>query len=197
MGQLSEPPPEPPRTYVDLGVVLARQRGRRTLRSVASDCGLRSSSSLQRYESGRPMPRDVARALDEYYEMSGWLVDAVSRLEVTAGRWLPRVACTTFVHTWPEEHQGWVWIGLRADPARVGRLHLVRLRWGPWRQDLRIPLKMDGEALTTGKGKDLSGRTVPFHLEVDHAVVATFGVDAPPEDLAARDISLGWEFMEP
>lgn len=182
-----------PESYLDLGLLLRQVRGRRSLRRVAQECGIRSSSALNRYENGVPLPADVAEALDSYYGLDGRLSDSVARIELTSARpWSPSDSAQFFVHRWAPSHQGQVWIALIPGPASALRPYEVDLHWGPWSQSLRLQVPVDGMALTTGKSIDHDGVAVSFHLRVNQRIRAAFGIDVPPLHLQIRDISRGW-----
>ncbi|MFI7521354.1 helix-turn-helix domain-containing protein [Micromonospora globbae] len=156
----------------EIGAVLKRLRGRRSLRDMAEAARI-SKSSLSRYENGAPVPLHLASVLDHVYSAQGWIEAAVR----SSGRdrwdpWRTDEASSMHVHTWPANYAGSVSIHVRPAPANVGRTHHLRLAWGPWRALMTLPVPRPGLQLTTGKSRDEVA--VPCQLDCDPPAHALF-----------------------
>lgn len=187
--------PDLPSTWSAFGHELAGLRAakRLTQREVAgASDGQISKSSLQRYEQGEPLPWEKAAVLDSIYACRGWVTAGVAHLAAASWKWRPGTAGTFFVHRWPAEVSGWVWIAVLPEPRAADQPHALLLRWGPWSRQVREPLPAAGLALCTGKDADGDGRAAPCHVTSNRRVSVLFGVHRPPPELRAIDIRDGW-----
>lgn len=187
--------PDLPSTWSAFGHELAGLRAakRLTQREVAgASDGQISKSSLQRYEQGEPLPWEKAAVLDSIYACRGWATAGVAHLAAASWKWRPGTADTFFVHRWPAEVSGWVWIGVLPEPRAADQPHALSLRWGPWSRQVREPVPAAGLALCTGKDVDEDGRAVPCQVTSSRKVYVLFGVHRPPPELRSIDIRDGW-----
>jgi len=191
-----QPLPELPGTYPDLGHILHKLRGGRSLREAAQQThGAVSRSALQRYEQGERLPLEKASALDQLYKTDGWVAAAVAQLELPAWRWPQIPAASQVAHRWPATWAGWVWVAVRPNTGAAGKVHQLRCRWGPWVCAVTAEISDLGIALLTGKASE--EQSVIFVLTCDRLVRVMFGVGSPDNAITTLDISRDWTWWEP
>jgi hypothetical protein len=95
----------------------------------------------------------------------------------------------THHHTWPNSHSGRVWIRIRPTPASDGQVHVIALRWGPWRRDVVAAVSAQGLTLMTTKAQEEVA--VPLTVRVDPGALVTFGMNES-DDRSAISIDEDW-----
>ena len=140
-----------------------------------------SKSALHRYESGGPLPVEVARLVDRAFTLDGWCEAAATRL--AAPGWRPRLnefPGLVHQHRWEPSFAGTVWVLLR--PTEISRTHEVQcaFSWGPWRAVTSITVPDAGVYVFTGKDLDV-GQAPLCTLTTSLPVYAYWGAGVPPE----------------
>lgn len=82
-----------------------------------------------------------------------------------------------------------MWIWVRPASAHVGRVHDIRIRWGPWRQNVTRALGREGLTLLTGKGKD--DVAITCEVMLDQTGLVLFGTGGVTDGLT-EDVRDGW-----
>jgi len=165
----------------DLGTLLIALRGDKGLREAAARIGV-PKSTLWRWENTGRVPSRKAQLLDDAYGCGREFVEAVVRLRQRV--WNPYYgenAEPHHAHRWPAEYSGQVWIWVRPASAHVGRVHDIRIRWGPWRQNVTRALGREGLTLLTGKGKD--DVAITCEVMLDQTGLVLFGTGGVTDGL--------------
>ena len=188
--------------WVEFGASLQRFRKGTSLQKLAS-CERNqgrdsvSRAQLSRYERGEILPKIWrAKHLDLLYEADGWVEMTLANLwdkRWDPWRHTPTAPAKSYVHRWPPDYSGPVWIRLAPTASSVGKEHQVILTWGPWTALVNTSLPQDGIYLTTGKAKDDETSTaVAIETTCDQPVFALFGSGTPDGTAEIIDIRQNW-----
>lgn len=92
----------------------------------------------------------------------------------TKERYRPR-----WVHAFPAEHGGEVWLRVRPHPDHEDEPHRFTVRWGGWKEGREaVRPRREGVAYWFTKQRD--GQSFPLTVEVDPPASVTFGTDYLP-----------------
>ena len=188
--------------WAEFGASLQRFRKGTSLQALAN-CERNQSrngvsrAQLSRYERGEILPKIWrAKHLDLLYEANGWVEMTLANL--WDNRWDPwrhsQTAPTkSYVHRWPPDYSGPVWIRMAPTASSVDEEHHIVLMWGPWTAFVTTSLPQDGIYLTTGKAKDDETSTsVVIEMTSNQPVFALFGSGTPDSAAQIIDIRRNW-----
>lgn len=184
-----------PRNDQELGEALRRLRGSRSLRDLAE--AVRSSrSALSRMETGQQrMSPELAKCLDSELGASGFLFAALRNLQ--RGSWSPwgtDQPTNRYVHAWPAEFAGQVWVAIQPELENVSIIHDVMFNWGPWKFHDALTIDRNGAALITDKALDETRAAIIVACNLP--VFVDFGMHEPPEGFSEIDIRWRWRRRE-
>lgn len=176
-----------------------RQNRRWSLRSMEArqrEAGdfFASRSQLSKYESGKMLPSlAVAEKLDRLYAGRSWIrLSVIALSQTTWSPWDSDWPADVHHHSWPEEYQGSVWVRLKPTPQDKGKDHEIRLAWGPWRWEGKIPCPEEGLYLVTGKSDD----EVPIMVNTAPRSYCQFGLHEIAGPGVVMNINFQWKRVD-
>lgn len=179
-------------SWASLGSALTRLRRLRghSLRSAAGALEV-SKSRLHRREQGEgwsPDDTEFVKRLDRMLDTQGLILESFRRVSGT-----DRPVRSKWVHHFPAEHVGLVYLWLQPERENVGGIHRLMMRWGPWEVRLHDRPPQEGALWWFTKGDD--GLSVPLFVQISPAATLEFAV-ANLWNLTPQNANHGWTRWE-